>query len=72
MTNHTQPALMPGMGLAFGGVQYRPMDTGKGGWEMFQTPAANENGEQASFLDIVEAAYLDNEYGDCANLINHP
>jgi hypothetical protein len=72
MTDHTQPTLIPGMGLAFGGIQYRPMDTGRGGWDLFQTHAGNDAGEQASFLGIVEAAYLDSEYGDCADLINHP
>ena len=62
-TNNTTPRL-PGMGgLAFGGVQLRPMDTGKGGWDLFR-PVAATNTEQPSIwatLDACEDAELHGE-----------
>lgn len=64
-----QPALMAEMlRPQFGGLQYKPVDPCKGGWDLFR-PTAATPATQPSLLDMIEDGYMHSEYGDCADLV---
>lgn len=69
-TQATSPQL-PGMGgLAFGGVQLRPMDTGKGGWDLFRPLSSKADSGQGNIwgtLDACEDAELHGETDGAGN-----
>lgn len=57
-----QIPLLPGMGApVFGGVQLTPMETGKGGWDLFR-PYAPVRGQQSTIWDVLDSV-SDNDLG---------
>ncbi len=57
---------LPGLGgtLQFGGVQLKPIDTGKGGWGGFMQPKKGQSGRQPSFWDRDETKHNPRAKGD--------